>query len=322
MKNEQKKQSFTSGLLELLFLLCLVFLIRTFGFGLYHVPSGSMETTMLVGERFFADKFSYWFSKPQRLSVIAFNDPSYQYSSNPLVKLFEEYAWGPYNWTKRVIATPGDTVEGKIEEGKPVVYVNGQKLYEPYINKYPLLHILKTDPVELREQIEKEVGGFLRGHALDQATVNRAIMQKISQNAIFVSYDPAISYQDQPFYKIDPERVLVDEAGNPELILPGMPLSNQYQNKGAAFQKKGWNRTDEFYVELGSDEYWCMGDNRLGSYDSRSFGPVKGEHIHGKILFTIWSLDSFGSWWILDLIKHPIDFWYRMRWDRFFKWVV
>ena len=46
---------------EIVTLLFVVFLIRTFGFGLYQVPTGSMETTMLVGERFFADKFTVLF---------------------------------------------------------------------------------------------------------------------------------------------------------------------------------------------------------------------------------------------------------------------
>lgn len=43
-------------------ILPLAFIIRTFFYGLYQVPTGSMETTMLVGERFFADKFTVLFS--------------------------------------------------------------------------------------------------------------------------------------------------------------------------------------------------------------------------------------------------------------------
>ena len=62
---KQKSKSWLSSITEFLFLLMVVFLIRTFGFGLYQVPTGSMETTMLVGERFFADKFSYNFRKPR-----------------------------------------------------------------------------------------------------------------------------------------------------------------------------------------------------------------------------------------------------------------
>jgi hypothetical protein len=60
-----------------------------------------------------------------------------------------------------------------------------------------------------------------------------------------------------------------------------------------------------------------MGDNRVGSKDSRYFGPIKEHLIHGRIVFRIWSIDSDESWWILDLIKHPIDFFSRVRWSRF-----
>ena len=59
IKNQEKKQqSFFSSVVEFIFLLMIVFFVRTFFFGLYQVPTGSMETTMLVGERFFADKLS------------------------------------------------------------------------------------------------------------------------------------------------------------------------------------------------------------------------------------------------------------------------
>src|SRR5580698_9036487 len=113
---DKKKSGFFSNIAEFIGLLLLVFLIRTFGFGLYQVPSGSMETTMLVGERFFADKFSYLISSPKRGDIISMNAPTYPYSSNKLVRLFEDYVWGPPNWTKRIIGLPGETVEGKIED--------------------------------------------------------------------------------------------------------------------------------------------------------------------------------------------------------------
>src|SRR5579872_4732903 len=99
---EKKQQSFLSSAVEFIFLLTVVFLIRTFFFGLYQVPTGSMETTMLVGERFFADKLSYNFRSPRYGEIIAFNSPEFKYSTNPLMKLFQRYVWGPDNWTKRV----------------------------------------------------------------------------------------------------------------------------------------------------------------------------------------------------------------------------
>jgi len=113
---------------QIIVILTLVFLLRTFGFGLYQVPTGSMETTMLVGERFFADKLTVWFTSIKRGEIISFNEPIYKYSKNPFMNLWERYFWGPSNWTKRVIGIPGDHIQGKIEDGHPVVYLNGKKI--------------------------------------------------------------------------------------------------------------------------------------------------------------------------------------------------
>lgn len=41
-------------------------------------------------------------------------------------------------------------------------------------------------------------------------------------------------------------------------------------------------------VALGSEEYYILGDNRLASFDSRSFGPIKRKHIVGKVWVRGW----------------------------------
>ncbi|HSW73659.1 MAG TPA: signal peptidase I [Candidatus Limnocylindria bacterium] len=306
--------SLASTIKELVVLLLIVFLIRTFGFGLYQVPTGSMETTMLVGERFFADKFSYLFSKPQRNDIIALNDPTFPYSSNKFVRLYQEYVgwpvwpWGPINFTKRIVGVPGDHVKGVIEDGKPVVYLNGQKLDESaYLNKEPLLGVWSAYPAyEWR------------------------------------SYVPGKAYDQQPFYRVNPRFIMRSEQVSPEYLAmenltitpegfllkePGKPIEKHgdMRDSGFSSRKNGgqegshWSGGDEYDIHLGPNEYWLMGDNRRGSADSRAFGPVDGRLIHGKILFRIWSSDSSESWWIVDLIKHPVDFWRRMRWSRFFQ---
>jgi len=289
------KQRFWASFREFITLLLIVIAIRVFFFGLYQVPTGSMETTMLVGERFFADKLSYFFRGPRHGEVIAFNAPDFKYSPNPIVHLFQHYLlgpfpfnWGPDNWTKRVIGVPGDHVEGKIEDGKPVIYLNGVKLSEPYINKYPLIQVWRSDP---------RLGCCPR------------------------SYDPSVSYDKQPFYRLDPIRVVSTELTYPGSLIKPDAIHDQRLMTKIAEGKNVWNGSDVFSIKLGPGEYWCMGDNRLGSRDCRSFGPVKAAWIHGRILFRIWSMDSSESWWIIDLIKHPIDFWSRMRWSRFFQWI-
>lgn len=258
----------------------IVFIIRTFGYGLYQVPSESMETTMLVGERFLADKLTIWFSPIKQGEVISFNAPTYAYSDNWLKNKWQNYVWGPASWTKRVIGIPGDHIEGKVEDGKPVVYRNGKKLDEPYINQLPLLYVQKQE-------------------AYGEMSLR--------------TFDPRKSYQEQEFYKFkpalipdlgfQPERsdLVYDVVNKRALSYPNVPLVSG---------------KDIFDVHLGPNEYWVMGDNRKGSDDSRSWGKLSGKLIHGRIKYRLLSMDSDESWMIIDLLKHPIDFWKKIRWSR------
>lgn len=151
-------------------ILPIAFVVRTWFYGLYVVPTGSMETTMLVGERFFADKLTVQFSGPKHGDIISFNDPNFPYAQNAAHRIFQRYVWGPSNWTKRVIGVPGDHVTGVIEQGQPVIYLNGKKLEERYVNKYPLLAVYR----------EGEMPPWN-----------------------FRSWDQSVSYQDQPFYVME-----------------------------------------------------------------------------------------------------------------------
>jgi signal peptidase I len=270
---------------SLLLIVPIAFVIRTIGFGLYQVPTGSMETTMLVGERFFADKFTPLFGTIKHGDIISFNDPLFHYSEHKLVHWWQRYVYGPTNWTKRVIGVPGDHIRGVIEGGKPVVYRNGEKLDEPYINRYPLIA------------------------TYDHARGMRAFSYK--------SYVPGLPYEQQPYYRLTREEVMfgrryVRLAGIPDLLEPGKPCVTP-TSRGTEREGKSF---DIYDYRLGDDEYWAMGDNRLGSSDSRSWGVLKAEHIHGKIVFRLYSIDSDESWFIFDMIKHPIDFWRRVRWRR------
>lgn len=287
LKKSQAWLDRQSGIVQVIVLVTFVFLVRTFGFGLYQVPTGSMETTMLVGERFFADKLTVWFSPIKRGEVISFNTPAgtqeqlFNYSENPLVNIWQRYVWGPSNWTKRVIGIPGDHVEGRIEDGKPVVYLNGEKLDEPYLNKYPLVAAFNEMPSTQSGQLFRNL------------------------NIHYYSYDPAKPWAQQPFYgkALQPAQLIRNDTRFP-ILEPGTVKPE-----------------DTFDVVLGENQYWMMGDNRLGSWDSRGWGPLDGNLIHGRIKFCIFSLDSINGWWIFDLLRHPISFWSQVRWDRCFKWV-
>ncbi|MCD6574456.1 signal peptidase I [Candidatus Aerophobetes bacterium] len=93
--------------------LVLAFLIRTFVVQTFWIPSGSMEPTLLVGDRIMAYKLFYGISKVKRGDILIFKFPL-----DPRK-----------DFVKRVIGLPGDTIE--IRDKK--VYINGKRLIEPYV---------------------------------------------------------------------------------------------------------------------------------------------------------------------------------------------
>jgi signal peptidase I len=269
---------------EIIILLSIVYFVRSYIFGLYSVPTGSMETTMLVGETFFAEKFTFRFGrKIKRGDIVSFNDPTFKYSTSPIVKIFQKRIFGPDSWTKRVVGIPGDRIEGRIEDGKTCIYRNGEKLDEPFLNKYPLVKI-EEDAWQLGMQIP-------------------FMLNKKSTH--LRSFDPKYDFGDknQPFYRIS-EKELAKYKDNLRIY---EPMVSYFEHRDG----------DVFDITLGDDEYWMMGDNRQGSFDSRWWGSVKGEEIHGRVLFRIFSFDTPNSL-LYEILFHPIAlFTEKARWSRF-----
>lgn len=120
-----KRGGFLNTLGSLLFtvvaVIVLVFLLRTFVFQSYDIPSGSMEETIMTGDLVFSEKVTYYFGDPQRGDIVTFLDP--EIPSRTLIK--------------RVIATGGQTVD--LRDGD--VYIDGVRQDEPYTDgkpSYPL----------------------------------------------------------------------------------------------------------------------------------------------------------------------------------------
>ena len=90
-----------------------VLAVRKYAYEPMYVASESMAPTLYKGQRLVLDKLIFRLRNPERGEIIVFASP-----------VGEEH-----ESVKRLIALEGDTVEIKNKE----VFLNGQKLFEPYI---------------------------------------------------------------------------------------------------------------------------------------------------------------------------------------------
>jgi signal peptidase I len=125
---------------------CLAVLIRTFLFQAFYIPSGSMENTLLVGDRVLVNKVVYDTRQPARGDIVVFRgtdvwapEADLPPQSDSLLARFGRTIGdlvgvsqpGEKDFIKRVIGLPGDTVACCDAQGR--VTVNGQPLDEPYV---------------------------------------------------------------------------------------------------------------------------------------------------------------------------------------------
>lgn len=126
MPKEKQKAPWDDSIKTVLIAFLLAIVFRSLVFEPFHIPSGSMKNTLLVGDYLFVSKFSYGYSrysfpfglplfegrvletKPQRGDIVVFRLPA-----NPRI-----------DFIKRIVGMPGDQIQ--IREG--IVYINGEPL--------------------------------------------------------------------------------------------------------------------------------------------------------------------------------------------------
>lgn len=89
----------------------LAIFIRTFIFGPYKIPTGSMKPTFMENDKIFVDKLSYRFHAPQRGDIIVFKYPLDRKK----------------DFVKRLAGLPGESIEIR----KGVLLVNGKPMTDP-----------------------------------------------------------------------------------------------------------------------------------------------------------------------------------------------
>jgi signal peptidase I len=119
--------------------LIVAFLLKTFVAQAFYIPSGSMEPQLHVGDRVVVSKLAYRLHPPRRGDIVVFPAPDEPKPADDdvlPVRVAKDLLQGiglaqpdETELIKRVIALPGETVEG--HDGH--VFINGQQLVEPYL---------------------------------------------------------------------------------------------------------------------------------------------------------------------------------------------
>ena len=115
--------------------LVLALLIKAFLFQAFYIPSGSMEPTLMPGDRVLVNKIPYYFHDPRRGDIIVFENPQENVDRGIVGGMIHWLAQGlgvsgntDEDFIKRVIGLPGDHIT--CPNGQ--VVINGKPLSEPY----------------------------------------------------------------------------------------------------------------------------------------------------------------------------------------------
>ena len=145
----------------------LALVIRTFIVQAFKIPSGSMEDTLAIGDHILVNKFIYG-------SKIPFTDSKILKLRDPRrgdVIVFEYPEDPSKDFIKRVIGTPGDTIEVKDKK----VYVNGAVYNNPHeVHKEADVIPKEANPRDNKDAVQVPPGNyFVMGDNRDRSYDSR-----------------------------------------------------------------------------------------------------------------------------------------------------
>lgn len=297
-----------------LLIVVLVFLLRTFAFTPYLIPSSGMENSLFEGEGILVNKWSYGLRTPYlsflpydrwcegpigKEDIVVFNNPAGIHQ--PVIDRREVFI-------SRCIGTPGDTLmvdsvfNVTVPEGK--YSPDHKRLYAyPQEKERQIDSLLSTLSIRHNERMGKSENRNVRSFS----RYEYYLLQQAMNGNCWV--EPLLQKQE--------------EKTNP-LIIPG---------KGRAVRIYPWNITllrntlvmhegkqaeiknDTLFIDgqpsqhcyFTQDYYWMASNNSVNFCDSRLFGFVPKDHVIGRASMVWFSKEKETEW--LE----------GYRWKRFFK---
>ncbi len=150
----------TAGLFPVI---CIVFLLRSFLFEPFKIPSGSMIPTLLVGDLILVNKFHYGVRLPVINTKILDNNPVQRGD----VMVFRYPVDPRQDYIKRVVGIPGDVIEYRNQKlslnGQPVPLTPLGEFYEEDRLRYEPMWQEKLGDVEHRILVNPGMGSYFGG---------------------------------------------------------------------------------------------------------------------------------------------------------------
>jgi len=195
----------------------IVFVLRSFLFEPFKIPSGSMIPTLQVGDFILVNKFIYGIRLPViNKKIISINDPQrgdvmvFRYPEDPSL-----------DYIKRVVGIPGDTVAYQnkrltingqpLETTKTADYLHPERLY------YSEQYVARMGNVEHRYLIDSDAPSFIPDTTQfpyrENCTYNAAgVVCKVPEGHYFMMGDNRDNSRDSRFWGFVPDRNIVGKA--------------------------------------------------------------------------------------------------------------
>ena len=183
-------------------ILLIVFLLRSFLFEPFRIPSGSLEPTLLTGDFIIVNKFDYGVrlpvihnklfgeGEPKRGDIMVFRWPL-----NPSI-----------DFIKRVIGVPGD----KISYLDKTLYVNGKKIPQDYLKTVTINDENGEHEVK---QYEENLLGIKHKIYIDPARTSADLKEvTVPEGSYFVMGDHRDDSEDSRYWGFVPEQNIIGKA--------------------------------------------------------------------------------------------------------------
>ncbi len=263
----------------------------------------------------------YWrlpgFTDVKKGDIVVFNkpeeaDPSYNLPVDERTALI-----------KRCQATPGDVLT--IVNGQ--VYINGKAATNA--EKQQTSYTVVTDGTDINPQIIHDFNITIMNQPLQNTyemiipsehvsamksysnikSITPVIEKAGAYNAEIFPHNEKFKWNEDNFGPLVlPKRGMTIPLNDSTIILYRRAIELYENNKIVINGKEIWingKKADSYTFKM--NYYWMMGDNRHNSLDCRFWGYVPEDHIVGKAIVTIMSIDSSESLFS------------KIRWSRIFK---